>query len=221
MANERVHCNRCQTKTLHDVLCKTVDIEWEELDETAAVEWTITFEMLQCCGCKDVVLRRTSEPNVPWETEVAFFPPAVSRHPPSWRLETTFPDTLRSVLHEVYQSLDSNNRLLPMMGARTLIDMLMVEKVGDVGTFDAKLKQLEGMGVISSRNREVLSAALDVGNAAIHRGHAPDPADVNAVIDIVENLLHAVYVLPGMAQRLRTNTPPRTKKGAKPKVVLP
>jgi len=108
-----------------------------------------------------------------------------------------------------------------MMGARTLIDMLMVEKVGDVGTFDAKLKQLEGMGVISSRNREVLSAALDVGNAAIHRGHTPDPDDVNAVIDIVENLLQAVYVLPGMAQRLRTNTPRRPKKGAKPKVASP
>jgi hypothetical protein len=35
------------------------------------------------------------------------------------------------VLREVYRSLDANNKQLPMMGARTLIDMLMVDKVGD------------------------------------------------------------------------------------------
>ena len=66
-----------------------------------------------------------------------------------------------------------------------------------------KLKQLEGLGVISSHNREVLSAALDVGSAAAHRGRAPRIEEVNAVMDIVENLLHAVYVLPDLAEDSR------------------
>ena len=117
---------------------------------------------------------------------------------------------------EVYRSLDANNRRLPMMGARTLVDMLMVDKVGDVGTFDVKLKKLEGLGVISRNNREVLSAALDVGHAAAHRGHAPNANDVNAVMDIVENLLHAVYVLPDMAKGLQKTTPPRLAKKTTP-----
>jgi hypothetical protein len=120
------------------------------------------------------------------------------------------------MIHEIYRSLDANNLRLPMMGARTLIDMLMVDKVGDVGTFDEKLKKLEGLGVISSRNREVLAAALDVGNAAAHRGHAPKTEEVNAVMDIVENLLHAVYVLPKMAEDLKKNTPPRPGKRQAP-----
>jgi len=124
----------------------------------------------------------------------------------------TFPDELQSVMQEVYRSLDANNRRLPMMGARTLLDMLMLEKVGDIGTFDEKLKQLEGLGFISSHNRKVLAAALDVGNAAIHRGHAPEANEVNAVMDIVENLLHAVYVLPDMAERLKKTTPQRPAK---------
>jgi hypothetical protein len=38
------------------------------------------------------------------------------------------------VRREVYRSLDADNRRLPMRGARTLVDMLMTEKVGDVGT---------------------------------------------------------------------------------------
>jgi hypothetical protein len=119
-------------------------------------------------------------------------------------------------MDEVYRSLDADNSRLPMMGARTLVDMLMVDKVGDIGTFDEKLKKLEGMGVISPDNREVLSAALDVGHAAAHRGHAPNFDDVNAVMDIVENLLHAVYVLPDVAKGLKQTTPARPAKKTGP-----
>jgi len=104
-----------------------------------------------------------------------------------------------------------------MMGARTLLDLLMVEKVGDVGTFKQKLKKLQDAGYVGANNVDVLDAALDVGNAAAHRGHAPKATEVNAVMDIVENVLHAVYVLPDMALKLKKATPPRgAKKKAAP-----
>lgn len=93
--------------------------------------------------------------------------------------------------------------------------MVMVEKVGDVGTFKQKLKKLQDAGFVGAQNVAVLEAALDVGNAAAHRGHAPKATEVNAVMDIVENLLHAVYVLPGMANSLKKSTPPRPR--VKPK----
>jgi uncharacterized protein DUF4145 len=96
-----------------------------------------------------------------------------------------------------------------MVGARTLVDMVMVQKVGDVGTFSEKLRQLVKAGFLSAHNRDVLDAALDAGSAAAHRGHVPSASDVDAVMDIVENLLHAVYVLPDMARRLKRTTPPR------------
>jgi Domain of unknown function (DUF4145) len=213
---ERVHCNTCRQKTRHRLLCTAVDEGLEEIEEVGATFcWKTTFETLQCCGCGEAVLRRTSVSDAdPGEPIVQYFPPEVSRHPPSWQY--SIPNELRSVMREVYRSLDANNRRLPMMGARTLVDLLMVEKVGDVGTFDQKLKQLENRGLISSYNREVLTAALDVGSAAAHRGHAPKAAEVSSVMDIVENVLHAVYVLPRMAQNLRKSTPQRPIRKAKP-----
>jgi hypothetical protein len=86
--------------------------------------------------------------------------------------------------------------------------MLMVEKVGDVGTFKEKLKKLVESGFLSASTQEVLDAALDAASAAAHRGHFPKATEVNAVMDIVENLLHAVYVLPGMAQSLKKTPRP-------------
>jgi hypothetical protein len=211
---ERIHCNQCRRETRHKLLHEVEDTDSEELEDGPTLDWTITSSTLQCCGCGHVILRRSSFHRfAPEDLHIQFFPPPVSRHSPSWQYSETFPNELRSVMQEVYQSLDADNRRLPMMGARTLVDMLIIDKVGDVGTFNEKLKKLEGLGFISSHNREVLSAALDVGSAAAHRGHAPKADDVNAVMDIVENLLHAVYVLPGMAQRLKKTTPPRSGKG--------
>ena len=93
------------------------------------------------------------------------------------------------------------------------MDMTILDKVGDVGTFGQKLQTLESEGYIGRRNREVLSAALDAGNAAAHRGHEHNVEEVNHVIDIVENLLQAVYVLEHTAATLKKATPPREKAG--------
>jgi hypothetical protein len=214
---EHIHCNACRHKTRHERLCKVVDEVTQEYDG-GSIEIVTTSETFRCCGCRETVLRRTRVVDKDPDTlHISYFPPAVSRHRPSWLwVSFSFPNDLRDVMHEIYRSLDANNHRLPMMGARTLIDMLIVDKVGDVGTFNEKLRKLEGLGVISSRNREVLAAALDVGHAAAHRGHRPKTNEVNAVMDIVENLLHAVYVLPKMAEDLKKATPPRPSKKQTP-----
>jgi hypothetical protein len=99
------------------------------------------------------------------------------------------------------------------MGARTLVDMAIIDKVGDVGTFAQKLTVLEEKGFVSKRNRGVLDAALDAGNASAHRGHKFQHEEVNQVMDIVENLLQAIYVLEPAAQKIKIATPAR-RKGA-------
>ena len=98
------------------------------------------------------------------------------------------------------------------MGARTLIDMLMLDKVGDVGTFAQKLEALEQGGFLSTQGKSVLKAALEVGNAASHRGHEPSSVEVASVLDIVESMLQAAYVFPKIAEDLARTTPGRGKK---------
>jgi hypothetical protein len=210
---ERVHCNSCRQSTEHRLLNRVED---RGRSEDGEFQWATTHDTLQCCGCQEVVLRRRfdSSESDPEQPEIRYFPPPVSRHPPSWQFD--IPYHLRVVLDEVYRSLDANTRSLPMVGARTLVDMLMVEKVGDVGTFKEKLKKLVTAGFVSASNQEVLEAALDAGNAAAHRGHRPKASEVSAVMDIVESLLQAVYVLPDMAQSLKKATPPRPSKKPKP-----
>lgn len=209
------YCNTCRRKTPHSRLKRighTETVEGEQL-------WERYFDMLQCRGCEEVVLRRmfhyleaSGYPPFCWD--VRYFPPAMFRKSPEWHEK--LPEEFRSLLYELYRSLDSESLWLPLVGARTLVDMLMREKVGDIGGFKAKLKKLEEAGYLSSHGREVLESALELGSAAAHRGYAASASDVQSVMDIVEHMLQAVYVFPEVAQRLKDATPPRVNPKAQP-----
>jgi hypothetical protein len=146
---QRVHCNSCRGKTLHKLLKEAHDEGSEPYDEQNHVWWHIVHQMFECCGCKSVVVRRSHEFSE-WDyPDVRLFPPPVSQHKPDWFHK--LPASLQSLLSEVYNSLDADTRALPLMGARAILDMVIVDKVGDIGTFADKLKKLENQGVISQK----------------------------------------------------------------------
>jgi hypothetical protein len=57
------------------------------------------------------------------------------------------------------------------------------------------LDEFEKQGYLNAHNRKFLQTALEAGHAAAHRGHDGGEAVLNTTMDIVENLVHAVFVL--------------------------
>lgn len=216
---QEVHCNSCRRITRHHLVRSSIQegSDIEEFDDGDEYEfrWEARFSMFECCGCKDVVLRRIFLLSENPEPEITYFPPPIFRHPPAWRHK--LPRELRDILEEIYRALDANCGALSIMGARTLIDLLMSKSVGDRGSFPAKLDAFQAKGVITAQSRKVLETALEAGNAAAHRGFAPKTSDIHAVMDIVENLLQSVYVFDQVAKNLRKVTPHRKRKRAKAK----
>jgi hypothetical protein len=207
----KLHCNGCRHATNHKILksrSRSGTYEEEEID------WSITYDMLECCGCEEVVLRRDSSSSDDPYPEISYFPPRTSRWVPSWRW--TLPTTIRELLTEVYTALQANSLSIAMMGARAIIETAMVSKVGDQGTFPANLQAMERGGFLSKTNREYLSAALDAGSASIHRAHRPDKSQLDTIMDITENLLQSLFVLGKRTKLLRALTPPRPIKKSAP-----
>lgn len=214
---ERVHCNSCGSETRHSVIAERIQHGSHTIDEELGIDisWRTRWTMLECCGCETVCLRRAywfSE-SAEYDDEVLdFFPPPMSRRLPLWLDELGQEE--RQLLEEVYVALQADSRRLAMMGARAVVDIVM-NREGDQGDFGAGLDALEARGLIGTRQREVLKAALDVGHAAAHRGHRPSCEDVETVIDIVENLLQAELLGPA-ADDLRTRTPQRASRRRRP-----
>lgn len=132
------------------------------------------------------------------------------REKPLWY--GTLSSDLQSILDEVYLALSLRLRALTAMGLRTVIDMVCDDHVGDKGGFSQKLDALENKGCINANEKAILEIAIDVGSASAHRGHNPSLEDLNTLIDIVEHLLHGVYVLRPASARLKEATPPRGGK---------
>jgi hypothetical protein len=128
---------------------------------------------------------------------------------PPWHQD--LPPVVKSLLEEVYYGLQKEMKALPSMGLRTIIDVVCMEFVGDIGGFAKKLNQLEKNKHITPQNKELLESALEVGHASAHRGHFPELTDLNSVLDIVNHLLNEVYILKSKSLHLKSVTPLRKR----------
>jgi hypothetical protein len=176
-----------------------------------------TYQTLECCGCGDVSFRlrycfgqRVQHDDDLFDEDLfddTYYPPRVWRKKPVWI--SKLPDELRSLLDEVYTALQAGSRTLATMGARSVLDMVILERVGDRGSFKRKLEAMVAEGWVGLHDKDILYAALNAGNAAIHRGHIPTDSELTTVMNIVEHMLNSIYILPDDANRLRQNTPQR------------
>jgi hypothetical protein len=166
-------------------------------------EWA----MVECCGCEQISLRQFL-----WLSgeviSASYYPPPIFRNQPNW-LEDLSP-VVQPLLREIYLALQAGTFRLAMMGTRAILDLFIVDKTGDAGTFSEKLNDLERKGFVGRQDRQVLEVALEAGHASSHRGYRPDVDQINQVIDIVENLLQR-DLLASSSSSLKKAIPPRLK----------
>jgi hypothetical protein len=212
------HCNNCLASTNHEIL-HTKKKVFEEAEGEQISFWEIMlYQLVECRGCENISLRRTYRcAGMPTE-DVDYFPPAISRQMPKWLKSLSMLWNHANIVNltkEIYSSIHAGNNRVAMMGARSLIDMTMNDKLGDSGNFTSKLSKMEAKGFISKQHHELLEAALEAGHAATHRDHKPSIAEINHVMDIVESLIQSIYVLDKSASALNEKTPKRSNPNKK------
>ena len=98
------------------------------------------------------------------------------------------------------------------MGIRALLEQVMIQKVGDLKTFDMKLDEFQKQGYISAIQRDAMRATLDVGDAAMHRAFLPTEKDLTLALDIVEGVLAPIYDHRTEAEKMADRVPPRAPR---------
>lgn len=211
------HCNNCLGDRKHEVLKKT-STRWSSDDYGMA--GSDDYEMLKCRGCESVMMRHTS-----WSTEdpdatITCYPPAISRREPTWIYEISGSKArfLHALLHEVYAGMQNGLRMSSTMCVRALLECVIIDCVGDQGSFDKNLVAFTSGGYISDKQKVILGQVLEAGHAAIHRVYQPSERDISTCVDIAESVLQSVYVHPERAAELARRVParkkPRSKKSA-------
>lgn len=96
------------------------------------------------------------------------------------------------------------------MGLRTLLELVILDHIGDQGSFNKNLKAFQDAGFMTKQQADVIAYVIDAGSAAAHRAYFPNLTDLTTCIDAVRYLMQGVYVLKPQMDAVATNTPKRT-----------
>lgn len=136
-----------------------------------------------------------------------FFNEKVSTGKPEWY--EFLGETQKALILEIDCALNNNLEALPTIGLRTLLEIIMVEKIGDIGTFAKKVERFTEQGYVTSEMSETLSHVLDAGNASAHRAYFPSREDLITCVELVKHLMHGIYILKPRVKKVADNTPKR------------
>jgi hypothetical protein len=212
----KAHCNTCGGERNHEVL-HTEKSKWS--DDEHALWGSDAYQTLRCCGCEEIKLRHTSMFSEHDEPSVYYFPPSIFRKHPKWFDDLYFevPNEERFVvklLSEIYVAVQNNLPNLALMGVRSLLEKIMIAKVGDKGSFAKNLNAFSAEGFVSGRQKESLEVILEAGHAAIHRKYKPRKQEVVTVLDITEHIIESVYLHSSKVSVLKNRVPERKPRNA-------
>ena len=215
----RFNCRICQRETGHwpiangPVKGSVIQLQGQETSSQ-------TFQVVQCrdCGATTYCLDTHVHPGPmigdSYIQQTDYFPPVPLRIKPEWYNRLT--EGYRAVLGEIYEAIDSSLFFLSSTGTRTALDQLIVEQIGDAGSFKDKITKLVDSKIIDNTEGEMLLAVLNAGSASAHRSYRPNPKTINHMMDILEAIFYKLLIAPdkkkeleGKAEELRQTTPKR------------
>lgn len=216
-------CNNCRSVTLHSVDAEHgvkvpgMMIHGQEMHRHEH------YMVVTCQGCQEIhflKVRMGSEDMVwlmgyehPFDSpdlQSSYPPRNFIRAEPEWVAQLD--PNLNDLMNQTYMALHVGADRLVAMGTRAALEYTIIDKCGDEGTFRKNVSQFKKEGYLPQANCDAVIAALDVGSAAIHRGYKPDLEAIVDVFEIVESVIHSVYIVPNAGARRSETTPRRIGK---------
>lgn len=198
-SKRKLHCNSCAGERWH-LLLHQVQKSWQEDDEPGNFYEEICDYMLaECSGCEEVSLHTEWRSSSSSEVILSRWPPKISRKEPRWLFSLLVSENFNNpykyeFLKEIYIALSNNNLRLAVIGVRALLEQVMIESVGDQKSFKENLNKFMENGYISRVQKDTIVPVLEAGHASMHRGFKAKKAEVEALVDVVENIIESIYI---------------------------
>ncbi|WP_075186529.1 DUF4145 domain-containing protein [Teredinibacter haidensis] len=138
-----------------------------------------------------------------------FFKSNTSTGKPGWY--DLLGDTQKALILEIDIAMTNKLDALPTIGLRTLLETVMVEKIGDARSFGEKVKCFTKEGYVTPKMADALRHVLDAGNASAHRAYFPSKEDLTTCVELVKHLMHGIYILSPKVAKVAENTPKRDR----------
>lgn len=219
METTKSFCNNCVAERNHAILHAETDTGSDHED---TYHWSLKNETLKCLGCDTISLRRTITDNAELDEKghslptVYYFPPAAFRRKPEWFSELSLrfifdsdKEFLQDLINEIYVCIQNDCRRSAGMAVRALLEQVMIDKVGDQGSFVKNLQEFQAKGFIADTQRDFLQTVIEAGHATMHRAYKPSKKDIITLVNITESVVESCYVNEHRASELKSRIPPK------------
>jgi hypothetical protein len=192
-----IHCNRCDRDTEHLLVSDYTRDGHEWIDDDIAIDWSDSYNVWECRGCKDLVCEKTHQFSE--DIDHRGCPNVYRNFYPERKLELlepkeydSIPDKLEELYEEIIKSYNQQCYVLCSIGLRMLIEAVCVEKDAKGRNFSEQIDNAEFIPVHIRKN---LHGLRFLGNDAAHRLEKPSKKDLILAISVVEDILNIVYEL--------------------------
>jgi hypothetical protein len=202
----QVPCLQCTGSTAHEVV---VSLDQSGHDSSCDVNWQQSYQIIRCKGCKFISFRdanTNSEDYVQighdeWEYAISeiLYPSRIEgRRDLGDAVRFLPPDTQR-VYRETLKALGNSSPVLAGIGLRALMETVCKERQAAGANLFKQIDDLANQQVLTPAGANILHKIRTLGNAAAHEVKPHTEKQLGLALDILENLLKNVYILPILA----------------------
>jgi len=198
-----IDCTRCHRATNHDVLySKKVGGHDEEGD----IHWGEEYQTVQCRGCGTISFTVESwnsedtDPDGKLTPTLLLYPSRTIRKP----MESHYylPYKVRGVYAETLTAISNKAPILAAIGIRAIVEAVCKDKGCTEDKLEKNIDLLVTKGHLAADQADFLHLQRFMGNNAAHETTPPEQTELGAALDIAENLLTNLYVLPMLAEKM-------------------
>ena len=200
-------CVKCDGETCHKVLFSVNILETEN-----EISVSREYEIIICQGCKEVSFRLSSSCSedmsyneetgeINYDEDVKLYPSRIAGRKQVKDMYL-LPDEVLKIYKETHGALCARLNILAGIGIRALVESVCREKEAQGGNLENKIDDLVTKGVLTHDSAETLHSTRLLGNKSAHEIIAANDDELDVAMDIVENLIKTVYVIPQKAKRL-------------------
>jgi hypothetical protein len=199
----QIDCTKCKQTTSHDVLHSS---NVGDNDDDSGTHWGEIYQTVQCRGCSTISFavqswnsEDTDEQHQPITFQV-LYPSRTIRKP----IENYYylPPKVRIVYEETLTALSNKAPILAAIGIRAVVEAVCQDYGCTMQNLEKSIDRLVEKGHLAADQAVFLHLQRFMGNAAAHEIAAPEQAELRAALDIAENLLINLYVLPVLAKKM-------------------
>jgi hypothetical protein len=104
------------------------------------------------------------------------------------------------IYEETIKAMNNDQAVLTGIGIRALIETVCRDKAAAGANLLKKIDSLVKLGVLSPEGAAILHKVRTLGNQAAHEVKPHKPEQLALAMDVVENTLQSVYILPHHAK---------------------